>query len=144
MPLERAAEHHGRERLVELQRQQRRERRRLPLADLVAELRRRAALDVEADRQARVLRRGPQPVPRRVADVDVEHADDRAAVAERRAALELGGRGLGRVAGQEREHAQPIGRDRVELLDRPVVPRARSTRSCSAGSSIGKPSESGP
>ena len=68
-------------------------------------------------------RGGPQPVPGRVADVDVEDADDRAAVTARRAALELGRRGLGRVAGQEREHAQPIGRDRVELLDRPVVPR---------------------
>ena len=74
MPLERPGEHHGRERLVELERQQRRERRRLPLADLVAELRRGAALDVEADRQPGFLRGGPQEVPSRVADVDVEDA----------------------------------------------------------------------
>ena len=99
------------------------ERGRLPLPHLVAEPRRRPALDVEADGEAGVLGGGPQPVPRPVAEVDVEDVDDRAAVAELRAALQLRRRGLGRVAGQEREHAQPIGSDRVELLDRPVVPR---------------------
>ena len=39
------------------------------------------------------------------------------------AALELGRGGLGRVGGQEREHAQAIRGHRVELLDGPVVPR---------------------
>ena len=80
MPLERAREHHRRERLVELQRQQRRERRRLPFSDLVAELRRGPAPDVEADRQPGVLRGRPEPVPSRIADVDVEDTDDRAPV----------------------------------------------------------------
>ncbi len=36
--------------------------------------------------------------------------------------LELGHRRLGRVAGQEREGAEPIGSEGVELLDGPVVP----------------------
>ena len=57
-------EDHDGERLVELQRQQRGERRRLPLADLVAEPRGGAALDVEADRQAGVLARPPTGDPR--------------------------------------------------------------------------------
>ena len=82
VPFERAAEHHGGQRLVELQREQRRERGRLPLADPVAELRRRAALDVEADREPGLLRGGPQAIPGRVADVDVEDADDRTAVTD--------------------------------------------------------------
>ena len=70
-----------------------------------------------------MLSGGPEPVPGGVAEVDVERADDRTAMSARRTSLQLRGRGLRRVAGQEREHAQPIGSDGVELLDGPVVPR---------------------
>ena len=41
----------------------------------------------------------------------------------RRAALQLRDRRVRRVCRDEREDAQPVGRDHVELLDRPVVPR---------------------
>ena len=71
---------------------------------------------------------GPQPVPGRITQVDVEGADDGATMAECRAALELERGGFRRVAGQERQHAQPIRRDRVELLDGPVVPSAVARR----------------
>ena len=64
VPFERAAEHHRRQRLVELQRQHRRERGRLPLAEPVAEVRPGSVLDVEADRQAGVLARRPRAGPR--------------------------------------------------------------------------------
>ena len=66
--------------------------------------------------------RRPQPVPGPIADVDVEDVDDGAAVTDAGAALELGRGGLRRVAGQERQHAEPVGRGRVELLGGPVVP----------------------
>ncbi len=68
-------------------------------------------------------RRGPEPIPGGSPRSMSNDADDRAAVPARRASLQLGGRSLRRVAGQEREHAQPIGSDGVELLDGPVVPR---------------------
>src|SRR5439155_221805 len=88
----------------------------------------RARLEVKADREPGVLGGRPQPVPSRVADVDREDIENRAAVAHSRTPLELSGGGLGRVAGQEREHAQPVGGDGVELLDRPVVPGVEAGR----------------
>ena len=122
VPFERAGEHHRRQRLVELQRQDRGERSGLPLADLIAEPRGGPALEVEADRDAGAAGRRPQPVPGPIADVDREDVDDGAAMTEVGAAFELGCGGVRRVAGQEREDAQPLGRDRVELLHGPVVP----------------------
>ena len=94
----------------------------LPRPHLVAEPRRRPALDVEAEGQAGGLGRRPQPVPRRIAGIEVEHVDERAPVPEARTAFELGHRRLGRVAGEEGECAQPVGGRGVELLDGPVVP----------------------
>src|SRR5437773_1826885 len=41
------------------------------------------------------------------------------------------------MAGEEREHAEPVGRDRVELLDRPLVPR-RVARGLQLGIADGK------
>ena len=106
MALQRAAEHHHRQRLVELHRRDGGEGAisQLRYADLHL---RGAVADVEADRQAGLRRRRPQPIPGRIGDAKLERTDDRAAVTELRATFELSGGGLGRERRQHRQHAQP-------------------------------------
>ena len=126
MALERPGEDHRRQRLVELHRRHRGERRHLPAH--VGDLERRGAVaDVEADRQARRRGRRPQRLPGGVGDAKLERADDRAAVAVRGAALELGDRRRRGVRRQHRQHAEAVAIVRVELVG-PVVVGAQTGR----------------
>jgi hypothetical protein len=113
----------SRERLVHLHRRHGRERGDLPAA--LARIELRSAADVEGDRQLRLLRGGPQPIPDRIAHVGLERRQDRAAMAELRAARELDHGIFGRSRRQERQRRQAIGRIAVEFLGGPVVPRAQ-------------------
>jgi hypothetical protein len=89
VPLERTREQHRGERLVELQGKDRRERGRLPLAHLVSQSRPRAPLEVEADRQAGLVRGRPEPVPCAIGEIDVEDVEDHPTVADARAPLQF-------------------------------------------------------
>jgi len=112
--------------IAELHRTDGRECGELPAARRDAHLRRPAS-DVEAQRQAGFLGRVPEAFPLGIGAAELERADDDAAVARARDALQLRDRRSGRVRRQDRQHAQPFGVVSIEL-ERPVVVRAERRR----------------